>query len=104
MISDEDVEKLAREYADDCEIPVTGGPRRNQEIGFEAGFRACEKMMAEKFPSELNANEEVWKRITKHEDRKAPSGLPEYIIKDVTADAYWMACYNWLKQKLLGDK
>jgi hypothetical protein len=101
MISDDELEKLADLYI----ASQTDNWESMADVeSFKAGFRACEKMMAEKFPSELNANEEVWKRITKHEDRKAPSGLPEYIIKDVTADAYWMACYNWLKQKLLGDK
>ena len=96
MTSDEELNKCADKHA--METMGIWWSRQS----FEAGFRACEKMMAEKWPSELNANEEVWKRIHKHEDRKAPSGLPEYIIKDVTADAYWMGCYNWLKQKLLG--
>ena len=56
--------------------------------------------MNAKMPSEDEAIKEVWKRIHKREDKK-PSGLPEYMIREVTAEAYWMACYRWLQERWL---
>jgi len=85
MISDEYLEKLAEEYADNCDIEKRfGGPRLEREIGFIAGFRAAEKMMAERFPTR-----EEMKEIAKHEDSDGYFGF--------------MSGYDWLKQKLLGD-
>ena len=95
MISKERIQELERkvrlsEYDDLTE---------NQDAMIDLCQLALQAMNA-KMPSELQASEEVWKRIHKHEDRKDPSGLPEYIIKDVTAEAYWTACYRWLKERM----
>ncbi len=49
-----------------------------------------------KWPTEEEVQKEVWSRIHRHESAKE-FPLPQKIMREITAEAYWSACYSWLK-------
>ena len=82
MTSDEELEKLAQDW-------IEVAPRDDWEIladieSFKAGFRACEKMMAERWPSD---------------DEVRHNAVHNQEFND-----NFLGGVRWLKQKLLGDE
>lgn len=70
-----------------CPVEVIGNTTKHYEI---------------KFSSDKDAAKEVWRRIHKRET-KEDYPLPQHMVREITADAYWMACYDWLKKWIVGE-
>jgi hypothetical protein len=105
MISDEELEKLARDYADECDVDShRGGPRRQAELSFIDGFRMAEKLMAEKWPTIEDIKIEARESAKLHAKRsfKATVGKSRgrYDNKIKSYFKGFLEGSDWLKQKL----
>lgn len=81
MISDEELEKLFQQW----KLDQKGTPIIMVQDGFEAGFRKCEQMMRENWPSE----DDIWN-----------SGANFY--PDHTERTAFCNGVKWLRDRLFG--
>ena len=76
---------------------------RHWKESFKAGFKKRDELglgnVMDAWPNEKEVDSELWRRVHKREDCKDYE-IPQKMVREIVAQAYWNACSEWLKSHI----